>query len=69
MEYFKMGSVINNRHIRNAFEAAGYNVGNLDCSDELCLYYGKPNGAIVCTHHPAKQQEIINNPNYQELTL
>lgn len=69
MEYFKMGSVINNRHIRNAFEAAGYNVGNLDCSDELCLYYGTPNGAIICTHHPAKQQEIINNPNYQELPL
>lgn len=67
--YYRKGSAIYYKNIRNAFEREGYNVGNLDCSDELCLYYGKPNGAIICTHHPAKQRAIMENPNYRELTL
>lgn len=68
-KYYIMGSPIYYENIRKCFEEQGFNPGGLDCSDEYCLYYTTENGAILCTHHPAKQRAIMENPEYQELPL
>lgn len=68
MEYYIMGSKKNAQKIRNAFAAQGNNVGDLDCSDELCLYFSV-NGHIICTHRTVYQRIVMTHQNYQELPL
>lgn len=68
MEYYIMGSKKESDKIRDAFAAHGNNVGNLDCGDELCLYFSYC-GHIICTHRTVYQNLIKTHQDYKELKI